>query len=300
MLAIVFPGQGSQRRGMGEKLFDEVPEYASLEGEIDACLGYSVREMCIKDPARQLSETQYTQPCLYIVNALHFYKAIANGERPRFLAGHSLGEYNALHAAGAFDLLTGLRLVQKRGELMSKVKNGGMAAVVGLDASRVIQLLQENGLAALDVANYNAPLQTVISGLVGDLERAASVFTKAGAQLYMPLPVSAAFHSRYMREVAQRFEEVLKSFTFSPLHTLVVSNVTGEPYPVADPSDTVRSFLVGQITSSVQWTRSVKYMFVHGATTFKEAGPGDVLSKLVEKMRQDNLLTTTSAQVVTR
>lgn len=294
MLAIVFPGQGSQRRGMGQKLFDEVSEYASLESDIDACLGYSLREMCIEDSARQLNETQYTQPCLYIVNALHFYKAISNGDHPQFLAGHSLGEYNALQAAGAFDLLTGLRLVKKRGELMSQFKSGGMAAVVGFSANRVIQLLQENGLTTLDVANYNTPLQTVISGPVRDLERAAPIFGKAGAQLYLPLSVSTAFHSRYMTEAAESFGEFLNSFTFFPLHTTVISNLTGEPYPASEPSNIIRSFLTRQITSSVQWTRSVSYMLAQGATTFKEVGPGDVLSKLVEKIRQDNLLSMNS------
>jgi malonyl CoA-acyl carrier protein transacylase len=275
---------------MGERLFDEVPEFASKEREINACLGYSVRQMCLEDPGRRLRETQFTQPCLFVVNALHYYKAISNGDRPTFLAGHSLGEYNALHAAGAFDLLPGLRLVQKRGELMSKVKNGGMAAVVGFSAKQVVQLLQENGLTALDVANYNTPSQTVISGLVTDIDRAAPVFEKAGAQLYMPLWVSAAFHSRYMSDVAKAFGEFLGSFSFSPLHTTVISNFTGEPYPSGEASSTIRAFLTRQITSSVQWTRSINYMLTHGGTVFKEAGPGDVLSRFVQKIRQESSL----------
>jgi malonyl CoA-acyl carrier protein transacylase len=285
MLAIVFPGQGSQRRGMGGTLFDEVPAFAASEREIDACLGYSVRRMCLDDPGQKLKETQYTQPCLFIVNALHYFKRIAEGDRPSFLAGHSLGEYNALLAAGAFDLITGVRLVQKRGELMSRVKNGGMAAVVGLRAKQIVQLLDENGLTGLDVANYNAPLQTVVSGLTSDIDRAAPVFEKAGAQLYMPLNVSAAFHSRYMDDVAKSFEQFLTSFSFSRLQTTVISNVTGEPYPPNETSSTIRSLLTRQITHSVQWMQSVDYMQAHGASAFNEAGPGSVLSQLIQKIR---------------
>src|SRR6185503_9058341 len=163
MLAFVFPGQGSQKRGMGQGLFDEVPEYAAVERDVDAIVGYSMRKLCLEDPDNRLKETQFTQPSLYVVNALHYYKAVASGTRPAYLAGHSLGEYNALLAAGVFDFLTGLRLVQKRGELMSQARNGGMGAVVGLTADAVARVLEEGGLAALEVANFNTPLQTVVS-----------------------------------------------------------------------------------------------------------------------------------------
>src|SRR5690348_12908296 len=128
MIAFMFPGQGSQKRGMGQGLFDEVREYAAVERDVDAILGYSMRKLCLEDPDNRLKETQFTQPSLYVANALHYYKAMAEGARPAYVAGHSLGEYNALLAAGAFDFLTGLRLVQKRGELMSQAKNGGMGA----------------------------------------------------------------------------------------------------------------------------------------------------------------------------
>jgi malonyl CoA-acyl carrier protein transacylase len=293
MIAFLFPGQGSQRRGMGQGLFDEVPEFLAKEREIDKCLGYSVRTLCLEDPGNRLKETQYTQPCLYIVNALHYYRAISQGgERPRFLAGHSLGEYNALLAAGAFDLLTGLRLVQKRGELMSKIKNGGMAAVIGLNMSQITRLLEENGLSALDVANYNSQEQIVLSGLLNDIERAAPIFGKAGAKLYVPLLVSAAFHSRYMGEVAKKFGEFLNASTFSSLRTTVISNVTGQPYPSDDPSTSVRSLLTQQISSSVQWVQSVRYMLTQGTTSFQELGPGEVLTQLVKRIEQETILAT--------
>jgi malonyl CoA-acyl carrier protein transacylase len=137
MIAFVFPGQGSQKKGMGQGLFDEVREYGAVEKEVDSILGYSMRKLCLEDTDNRLKETQYTQPSLYVVNALHYYKAISQGVLPTYVAGHSLGEYNALLAAGVFDFLTGLRLVKKRGELMSQAKNGGMGAVIGLGATMI-------------------------------------------------------------------------------------------------------------------------------------------------------------------
>lgn len=287
MLVFVFPGQGSQKRGMGQGLFDEVPQFTAVEPEIDRLLGYSIRQLCLEDPENRLKETEYTQPSLYVVNALHYYKAIAEGQRPSFLAGHSLGEYNALLAAGAFDFVTGLRLVQKRGQLMAQAKNGGMAAVIGLTADRVAALIKENDLTGLDVANYNSPSQTVISGPITDIERARPIMEGAGARLYTPLAVSAAFHSRYMADAAAAFDAFLGSFTFNELKTPVVANVTGQPYPSGDPNATVRSLLVKQIHNAVQWTQSVRYLLGAGATTVKETGPGNVLTRLVQQIRQE-------------
>src|SRR5262245_51615180 len=140
MIAFIFPGQGSQKRGMGQGSFDEVREYAAVEKDVDAILGYSMRKLCLEDAENRLKETQFTQPSLYVVNALHYYKAVSQGARPAYLAGHSLGEYNALLAAGVFDFLTGLRLVKKRGELMSQARNGGMGAVIGLDAMTIAKV----------------------------------------------------------------------------------------------------------------------------------------------------------------
>jgi malonyl CoA-acyl carrier protein transacylase len=172
MIAFVFPGQGSQKKGMGQGLFDEVREYVSVEKEIDAIVGYSMRKLCLEDTEGRLKETQYTQPALYVVNALHYYQAIGQGIRPVFAAGHSLGEYNALLSAGVYDFLTGLRLVKKRGELMSQAKNGGMGAVIGLGAAAIEKVLKDNGLTSIDVANFNSPSQIVVSGPNDDIKRA--------------------------------------------------------------------------------------------------------------------------------
>lgn len=286
MNAYVFPGQGSQKRGMGQGLFDEVREYTAIEREVDALMGYSMRKLCLEDPDDQLKQTQYTQPSLYVVNALHYYNAIAGGARPDFVAGHSLGEYNALLAAGVFDFLTGLRLVRKRGELMAQAKNGGMAAVIGLPADKVATVLAENGLSALDVANFNTPTQTVVSGPVDDIKRGAPFFEGAGAQLYIPLQVSAAFHSRYMVDASKAYADFLAPMSFAVPRIPVIANVDASPYPVENASATVKSHLVQQITNSVQWTRSVQHLLERGVTEFSEMGPGNVLTRMIQQIQQ--------------
>ena len=287
MIAFVFPGQGSQKRGMGEGLFDEIREYAAVEKEVDELLGYSARRLCLEDDQGRLKQTQYTQPCLYVVNALHYYKARYQGFEPAYLAGHSLGEYNALLAAGAFDFLTGLRLVKKRGELMSQARNGGMAAVIGLGAGSVAQVIKENGLSAINVANFNSPSQIVVSGPVDDIKRAGPFFEKAKARVYIPLEVSAAFHSRYMIEAARVFADFLAPMSFAAPKAPVISNVTALPYPIGNPSDTIKSLLVKQITSPVQWTQSMRYLLAQGVTEFKEIGPGNALTKMIQLIQQE-------------
>jgi malonyl CoA-acyl carrier protein transacylase len=284
MNVFVFPGQGSQKRGMGEGLFDSVPEFREVEPEVDKLLGYSLRKLCLEDAENKLDETQYTQPALYVVNALHYFKAVADGSKPDAVAGHSLGEYDALLAAGAYDLATGLRLVQKRGELMSQAHGGGMAAVIGLTAEQIADTLKQNGVDSIDVANFNSPIQTVISGPIEDIQRAKPMFEQA--RLYVPLQVSAAFHSRYMAEAAEAFDAFLAGFTFAAPRIPVIANVTAEPYPATDPGTTIRSLLVRQITQSVQWTQSIRYLIGKGATSFQEMGPGNVLTKLIQQIQK--------------
>lgn len=284
MTVFMFPGQGSQKRGMGEELFDSVAEYRSVESEVDTIVGYSMRDLCINDSDNRLSLTQYTQPSLYVVNALHYYKALQDGLRPSFVAGHSLGEYNALLAAGVFDFVTGLRLVVKRGELMSRASGGGMAAVIGLDSTSILDVIAVHGLAGIDVANFNSPTQTVLSGPTDDIRRAAGLFESAGAQMYVQLPVSAAFHSRYVAEAAQSFSDYLASFSFAAPRRTVIANVTGLPYESSGAE--VSKTLVRQITSPVRWTRSIEYLLEQGegAADFVEVGPGNVLTRLFKQI----------------
>jgi malonyl CoA-acyl carrier protein transacylase len=286
MSVFMFPGQGSQQRGMGKGLFDEVPEFTRVEAEVDRVLGYSVRELCLTDSMNRLRDTRFTQPSLYVTNALYYFRAKARGERAHFVVGHSLGEYNALLAAGAFDFLTGLRMVQKRGELMAQARNGSMAAIIGLPAARIREVLRQAALTGTDVANFNSPSQTVISGPVAEIQKAQAVFEGAGAQMFVTLPVSAAFHSRYMIDAAEAFGSFLQPFTFSGLQVPVISNVTATAYPTADVDRAIKTLLVKQISSSVEWAASIRYLIAQGATSFMELGPGSVLTRLVQQIQQ--------------
>lgn len=277
MKTFVFPGQGSQFKGMGADLFDKFPEQTQKANEI---LGYSIKELCLEDPDNNLNQTQYTQPALYIVNALSYLDKIQSGAaKPDYVAGHSLGEYDAIFAAGGFDFETGLKLVQKRGELMSQASGGGMAAVMGMEPAEIRQMLDQNGFESIDIANLNCPGQIVVSGLKDDIKSARAAF-KAEKKKYIPLKVSGAFHSRYMEASAQQFSAFLDEFTFSTLEIPVISNVTAEPYT----NENLKENLTQQITSSVRWIESIGYLCEQGTMEFEEIGPGNVLTGLVAKI----------------
>ena len=284
MLAFVFPGQGSETKGMGKDLFDTVEAFTAVEDQIDGILGYSLRELCLEDPKGVIHETDYTQPVLFVINALHYLAEKAKGVQPDYLAGLSLGEYNALFAAGAFDLVTGVRLVQKRGALMAQAKGGGMAAVIGIEAEKIRQILAESNFNDLIIANYNSPKQSVISGPKDDIEKAKPAFADAGVRLYKPLTASGAFHTRYMKPAAEEFEKFLMDFEFKSLNLPVVANVTAEAYDSSNPSAAIRDLLVRQIHQPVKWLQSVQYMRQQGVSEFFEAGPGNVLTKLIKQI----------------
>ncbi|MBP2630948.1 MAG: PfaD family protein [Firmicutes bacterium] len=282
MSVYIFPGQGSQSKGMGGSFFDEFKELVSQADEI---LGYSIKELCMNDQNLNLSQTQYTQPALYTVNALSYLKKIQENERkPDFVAGHSLGEYNALFAAGAFDFGTGLKLVKKRGELMSHAIGGGMAAIIGLNEEQIIDVLKENNLQSIDLANFNSQTQIVISGLKADIVKAQTIFEKIkDVQLFIVLKTSGAFHSRYMKESQEEFTVFLNDFTFSNLTIPVISNVHARPYKQSD----VKNNLIEQITHPVKWSESIQYLMGVGETEFSEIGPGNVLTGLVRRIKKE-------------
>lgn len=278
--AFVFPGQGSQRKGMGEELFPRYPEIIAMA---DAELGYSIVDLCLHDPEGRLAQTQYTQVALFVVNALSYRQALATGNKiPDYVAGHSLGEYNALEAAGVFDLRTGLTLVKKRGELMSKVKNGGMAAVIGLEVDNLLELLRVAESGSIDVANYNTPQQIVISGPADAIQRVIPTIEKAGAKMVIPLKVSGAFHSRYMRAAQEEFAQFIGNFSFAAPKIPVIANVTASPYP----ADQVAHLLTQQIGSPVRWLESIQYLQAHGTTEFEEIGPGKILTGLIRQIKR--------------
>lgn len=280
MLAYVFPGQGSQQKGMGGSLFDE---FSDLISKADEILGYSIKELCMEDPENKLNQTQYTQSALYVVNGLSYLKKVKEtGLKPDFVAGHSLGEYDALFAAGAFDFLTGLKLVKKRGELMSQATGGGMAAIVGLEYEKVKEVLEKNNLHNIDVANFNTPTQIVVSGLKEDIEKAKTFFEAAGAR-YVVLKVSGAFHSRYMVESSKKFEEFLKDFEFSDLSIPVLSNVYARPYK----NSSIKNILIEQMRSSVKWTETIRYLMGKEVNNIEQIGPGAVLTGMVKNILRD-------------
>jgi len=283
MLAYLFPGQGSQFIGMGGDLFQSPFYPPSLEQQVDSVLGYSLRDVCLSGSEDQLRRTEYTQPCLFVVNALHYLKYSTDKRKAAYFAGHSLGEYNALHATGAFDIVTGVRLVQQRGKLMAAAPTGAMAAVLGIDAERVEAGLKEYGLTRLDIANFNTPQQVVISGPEADIQQAEAAMKSAGARRYIVLQVSAAFHSRYMEGVAKEFAEYIRGIEFKKLNTTVISNVTARPYPM-EGGESTRALLVQQIKSQVLWSPSIGYMKAKGVTEFIEAGPGITLSNMLQSI----------------
>jgi len=274
-----FPGQGSQYRTMGYGLFEQFPE---LVTQASQALGYDIAELCIKDPQRVLNQTQYTQPALYTVNALSYLERKARGAAPPdILAGHSLGEYNALFAAGAFDFITGLKLVQKRGQLMSLAPKGAMAAVLEINVADIERILAESGFQHVDIANINSLQQCIISGAYDEVLALEPHFLEAGAR-FVQLNVSAAFHSRLMSDIEREFADYLTQFTFQPLSIPVLSNVTARAYPGTD----YQTLLTRQISSPVRWYESISWLLAQGCDDFAEVGPGDVLTKLHQRITE--------------
>lgn len=282
MKAVIFPGQGSQFRGMGKDLFPLFPEQVKNASEI---LGYSVEDLCLNDREGLLSKTQYTQPALYVVNALHYYRAQATdgqdgaAKAPAFFAGHSLGEYNALHAAGVFSFETGLRLVKKRGELMGGASGGGMAAVLGASVNQIRGALDEHRLDGIDIANLNTPTQTVIAGDHEALAAAAELFSRMNLRC-VQLNVSAPFHSRHMQPVQAEFAEFLRGFSFQAPKATVIANATARPYD----GDRIADTLARQIATPVHWVDSIRYVMGKGEIEFQEIG-ATILSKMVNEIR---------------
>jgi trans-AT polyketide synthase/acyltransferase/oxidoreductase domain-containing protein len=262
---------------MGKDLFPLYPQLTRAATEI---LGYSVEELCLEDPENRLRYTQYTQPALYVVNAFGYMKKKREGAadaQADYFAGHSLGEYNALLAAEAFDFESGLRLVKKRGELMGKASGGSMAAVVGVDAPKIRQVLDDNGLQEIDLANYNTPTQTVISGRTDAIARAEKIFRDLKIRCVV-LKVTAPFHSHYMQPAQQEFAEFAKQFRFFPLKTPVISNVTARPHDGRVPE-----MLMNQIASPVRWNDSIRYLLSQGDMQFTEIG-SSILTNMVNEI----------------
>jgi trans-AT polyketide synthase/acyltransferase/oxidoreductase domain-containing protein len=274
--AVIFPGQGSQRTGMGEGLFDRYPD---LERQADSVLGYSVRELCLANPDGRLAQTLYTQPARYTVNALSWRAAVDDGLVADVVLGHSVGEYAALLAAQVFDFATGLRLVLSRARAMAAVP-GAMSVVLGLDAERIRQVLLTAGLSVIDLANLNAADQTVIAGPADDVAAAADPLVNAGAFAVRRLEVSGPFHSRYMRRAARVFAREVHGCPLAAPRIPVIANRTAREYPATG----MGRLLIEQVDHQVLWAQSLSHILSRDPdVTFVELGGTRTLGGTVRR-----------------
>ncbi len=283
-LALLFSPQGSQAVGMGRALAEASAAVRETFAEADATLGWSVSRTCWDGPAHRLDDTRQTQPCL-LTTSVAALRALEERATltPAFAAGHSVGEYAALVAAGVLEFPAALRLVARRGELMAAADaSGGMAAVIGLDRSTVEEVVDATARPTeLVVANDNAPGQIVISGRVEAIGAAEAPLKAAGAKRVIRLPVSGAFHSPLMAEVAEGLAAAFESERWTDARFPIVSNVTAEPLTDADR---IRALLAEQVRSPVEWVRSVERMVAEGVDRMVECGAGSALVGMVRRI----------------
>ncbi|NWF77188.1 MAG: ACP S-malonyltransferase [Chloroflexi bacterium] len=287
-VAYVFPGQGSQNIGMGLDLYNSYPSAKEVFNEADASLGFPLSRLCFEGPAEELVKTHNVQPAILVVS-IACLKVLQEASRsnflpPAFVAGHSLGEYTALVAAGVLSLTDAVLLVRERGRLMYEagLKNpGGMLAVIGLDEGTVRDISLRSGT---EISNINCPGQIVVSGAIEALAEANNLAKTKGARALIPLKVSGAFHSALMEPIIAEFSEIVSSFEFHPPSIPIISNVTARPLTDVD---SIKEDLVKQLRNCVQWQRSVEYIMHNGVTVFYEIGPGRVLSGLIRRINSE-------------
>jgi [acyl-carrier-protein] S-malonyltransferase len=278
-VAWVFPGQGSQRVGMGSELVDADPEMAELFAIADATLDFPLSAIIREGPEEALQQTPVQQPAILLVSVAYL-RALEKRDllpQPAYVAGHSLGEYAALVAAGALDFQDALRLVRRRGELMQEHGAGAMAAILGLDPKDVADVASETGA---EVANFNAPDQTTVSGSRDAVDRAMELAKARGAKRAILLPISAAFHSSRMKPAAEAMRPLLDAVPMQPAQIPLIGNVDARP--LVDPAD-LRRELVEQICGSVRWVDDVAALRQARVTRFYEVGPGKVLAGLIAR-----------------
>jgi [acyl-carrier-protein] S-malonyltransferase len=286
-VAWVFPGQGAQQVGMGADLADHSATARAIFEAADIALGFTISRLCFEGPADELTRTINTQPAIVTHSIAALAVAVEAGaitSRPAFVAGHSLGEYAALIAAGAVGFGDGVRLVRERGRLMQDACDAvpsTMAAVLGLDEERLTEIALVHRAA---ICNVNAPGNITIGGKLDAVQAASDAAIEAGATRVVPLTVSGAFHTPLMQTAADGLRAALADLRFALPRTPVVSNVSAEP--IKDPAD-IPDELVSQVTSPVLWARSVQYMRDAGVTTLIEFGPGRVLTGLARRIDRD-------------
>ncbi|HPJ25067.1 MAG TPA: ACP S-malonyltransferase [Synergistaceae bacterium] len=287
-LALLFPGQGAQEVGMGEKLAKEFPSARNVFRMADEALSFDLTDIMFSGPAEKLQKTEFAQPAI-LTMGIAFYRVLTEdlgvALKPAFLGGHSLGEYTAHVVAGTFSFAEALSLVHLRGKLMQEavpVGEGSMAAIMGLAPPEVITLCKEaSGEEICEAVNFNAPKQTVISGHAKAVERAVKFALERGAKRALPLNVSAPFHSSLMHHVALRLRDAFVSISWNNPSVPIVSNVTAAPVKTVGE---VQNALFLQTDHPVRWSESMAFMRKAGVNTFLELGPGNVLAGLAKRI----------------
>lgn len=287
-VGFVFPGQGSQSVGMGKALCDAFPHLAQIYEEASAILGYDIAALCFNGPAETLNLTEHTQPALLVSSVAAFRALHLATITPAAVAGHSLGEYTALVAAGGLTFRDAVAIVQKRGRYMSEAVpagTGAVAALLGLAAEVVKEACREAGSAGVvQAANFNSPGQVVIAGEKAAVERAIEIAKTKGCKKAVPLPVSVPVHTPLMQKAADRLAADLASIAWTDLRMPLINNA--EAKPIVKAGD-IQASLVRQLPSSVLWEDSVKAMAATGVKTFVEIGPGTVLTGLIRRIVPD-------------
>lgn len=282
-IAFLFPGQGSQAVGMGKDLYDNFESAKEVFDEADKVLGKSVTTLCFEGPDEALKQTVNTQPCIVTMSIAAMEALKSNFDiKPDYVAGHSLGEYCAMYAAGVMSLETTLKAIQKRADLMGATKGGAMAAVLNAPEGALEEALKEaSQIGYVDVANYNSPAQVVITGDEAAVAKAGELILAKGARRVVPLAVSGAFHSKFMENAGHEFENFVSTLDLNNAEIPVVTNVDAEP---TTQSADFRVKMPKQIYSSVHWTQTIQKMASDGVEIFIEIGPGKVLAGLNKKI----------------
>ena len=285
-VAFVFPGQGSQTVGMGKDLFDHAPDARRLFELADTKLGFPLTKLIFEGPEQELKQTANTQPALLTTSVVMYEALAARGIKPDYVAGHSLGEYSALTAAGVLSFEDAVSIVRARGEFMEQAVPGGqgaMAAVLGGTREGLAELCADisRGGQLVELANVNCPGQIVVSGSKEGVGQVVERVKEIGAKRAIPLEVSGPFHSSLMQAAAERLGDKLNSVTLQDAQVPVVANVTGGP--VGQASE-IKRLLVEQVYSPVLWSDSITWLIEQGVDTFVELGPGSVLAGLIKKI----------------
>ena len=282
-IAFLFPGQGAQSVGMGKDLYDTYGIAKNVYDTADKILGKSITTLCFEGPEEDLKQTVNTQPCIVTTSiaALESFKSELNIS-PDYTAGHSLGEYCAMYASGVMSLETTLRAIQKRADLMGQTKGGAMAAILNAPEGSVEEAIKEaSSVGYVDVANYNSPVQVVITGDEAAVAKAGEILLAKGARRVVPLAVSGAFHSKFMENAGKEFEGFVKDLELNNAIVPVITNVDAS---ATSEASEFKKKMPRQIYSSVHWTQTIQKMREEGVEIFIEIGPGKVLAGLNKKI----------------